>query len=56
MEWTRQLEKSQTFSLKCVFSYVAIIICENAIKIHSAVRRDEQPLKINTLFSEKIRN
>ena len=35
--------------------YKPILYCY-AIITYSAVRRDEQPLKINTLFSEKVRN
>ena len=33
---------------------MVIVICENAIIIYSAVRCDEQPLKINTLLGEKV--
>ena len=73
-------EKLRTFSLKIVFSHIAIVICENVIIIYSAVlwwyliqytkhkptlyryaiiiylavRRDEQPLKINTLSVKRF--
>ena len=46
-------EIGDLFTEKCVFSNIAIVICENAIIIYSAVRRDEQHNTKLTRFSVK---